>query len=122
MIGRVLVTVATETGQDAFALLDRPWCQVLYTFYQLAERDERRALASRASRVDAGLLTALAFNEPQRLSDELRSVQEAIAAFERGPVDEAADVAEWKARGLALAAKLDQGRVLSPDALTGIVS
>lgn len=122
MIGRVLVTVAAATGQDAFALLDRPWCQVLYQFYHLADREERQRLASRVARVEAGVFTAMAFNDPARLVDEQRAVRDAIEALERGPVDEAMDLDAWKARGLALAAKLEQGRVLSPAALTEIVS
>lgn len=115
-MARVLVTVGAETRQDPFSLLDRPLWQLLYTFYHLEERATSRALQERRARVDAALMTALATTTPAALDEELRAVDEAIAAFERGP-DDSEDLSLLRDRGEALASRIEEGRVLSPSAL-----
>lgn len=99
-------------------LLDVPVWQLLYVFHHLSERDERRQVMARAARVDAGVLTALAFNEPARLDDELRSVRAAIDAVEYETP--ASDPVRLEAKAHALLARIESGRVLAPDALQSL--
>jgi hypothetical protein len=106
------VTVAGQRPYDVFTLLDEPLWRVLYVFHHLQERDARQALDARLARVDEGFMAALAFNKPIALEDELRRVKEEIAALD---APDAPD--DTIARGLALAERMEQGRVLSDEAL-----
>ncbi len=111
----MLTTVARETKQDVFTLVREPLWRVLYVFHHLREDDERRALQRRIERVDLGVMVAYGFNEPSKLSDEMRSAIDAAQAFERGPVTEV-DVEALAARANALSARIASGRALSPEA------
>ena len=113
----MLVTVARARAADPLDLIHAPLWRVLWHYLHLEELDARRALARRHERVDAGLMTARAFNAPATLGDELEAVHKAIAEADADPVDEALAYDDWRARGAALAAKIDAGRVLSPEAL-----
>ena len=112
--------MAVETGRWPLDLLDVPVWQLLYVFHHLNERDERRQVMERAARVDAGFYTAIAVNDPSRLDDERRAVGDAIDALEfEAP---ATDPAVLDAKARALIARIESGRVLSPDALQPIPS
>lgn len=113
----MLTVVAGERPYDVFTLLDEPLWRVLYLFHHLSAKTARAALDARLARVDAGLMTALARHQPAALDDEMRRVRDAIDDFERGPAERPDDLAAWRARGDALAARIEQGRVLSPEAL-----
>jgi hypothetical protein len=112
------VTVATETGRWPLDLLDVPVWQLLYVFHHLTVRDQRRQVMARAARVDMGVMTHMAFNDPTKLDDEIQSVRSAIDALDYEPVSDVA--AQSKAQ--ALLARLQAGRVLDPAALTPLVS
>lgn len=107
------MTVASERACDPLALIDEPLWRVLWHFYHLQERDARRALTDRMARVDGGYMAAFAFNQPELLDVEMRNVRAAIEELERGPV--ALD--DLRARGEALLARIERGRVLDPTAL-----
>lgn len=98
-----------------FTLIDEPLWRVLYVYQQLEERDERQALRRRRERVDAGLMTAFAFNQPEKLADELDRVRDAIDEFEYGP--QATDIEAMRARGRALADRMLATNALSDEAL-----
>lgn len=116
-MGRVLVAVGVETHQNVFALMDEPlWC-VFYLFHHLRDRDERRMLRERLARVDSGILTAQAFNKPELLDDELKSVQRAIKDYDKSPDDKAAELVAIRTRGRSLLERIQRDSVLSPDAL-----
>lgn len=84
----------------------------MWTYYQLCERERIHALIERIDAVNEATLTALAFNEPKKLSDERDN---ALSAAKESLVkDEKADE-EWKARAARLVAALEAGRVLDGD-------
>lgn len=105
--------VARERRCDPLALLDEPLWRVLWHYHHLADADARRALTDRMARVDAGFMTAFAFNQPESLDVEMRNVRAALEELERGPVM----LDDLRARGEALAARMERGRVLDPTAL-----
>lgn len=105
--------VARARACDPLALLDEPFWRVLWHYHHLVEEDNRRALHDRMARVDSGFMTAFAFNQPASLAEEMERVRAAIEEQERGPT--ALD--DLRARGDALAARIERGRVLDPNAL-----
>lgn len=107
------MTVAASRPYDVFTLLDEPLWRVLYVFHHLAEERARVALRDRLERVDAGFMTALAFNKPEALDDELQKVHRAILGQDEDPIADE----DRLARGLALAERIERGRVLSDEAL-----
>lgn len=107
------MTVAGSRPYAAFALLDEPLWRVLYVFHHIAKESTRTALRDRLYRVDAGKMTAFAFNSPDNLNDEMQKVLDAIAEVDGPRVTDA----DRLARGLALAERIDAGKVLSDDAL-----
>lgn len=112
----MLLSVAGNRPYDVFALLDEPLWRVLYVHHHLTAQRERDAVASRAARVDSGFMSALAFNEPAALEVEMQSVQAAIAELDTP----SAGPAGWdaaRARAEEMARRMEQGRVLSPEAL-----
>lgn len=111
------MTVASERACDPLALLDEPFWRLLWHFYHLRERDERRMLLARLARVDAGYMTAFAFNQPDALTGEMEKVRSALEDLERGPAAIRPTADELRARGRALAARIAAGRVLADDAL-----
>lgn len=118
----MLITVAAETGQDVFALVARPFWQILYQFHLLMERAQRVALRGRVERVDDGLMAALAFNKPEALDEELQKAHAALDAFEDGPADSPDQIAALRAAGESLAARIEHGRVLAPEALVADIT
>ena len=54
-------------------------------------------------------LTALAFNDPKKLSDEREN---ALSAARETPITKAKDDAEWRAARDRLLAAIDQGKLL----------
>jgi hypothetical protein len=113
----VLVTVACETGQDVFILLDVPLWRVMYLFHHLQEREARLQLRGRLARVDMGYLNAFAFNHPESLETEMQHVNAAIVALDRPPVSRRSEVEELRARGQAMVARIQREHVLSDEAL-----
>jgi hypothetical protein len=113
----MLLAVAGSEPYRAFALLDEPLWRVLYLFHHLQEHDARESLRARMARVDAGVMTAFAFNQPASLETEMRRVQDAIAEADYGPSDAVDEMAALRAKGEALAARIEQGGVLTPDGL-----
>ena len=109
----MLLIVAGTRPYDALSLLDEPLWRVLWTFHQVMERRAREQLMERLGRVDAGNLTAMAFNKPELLDDEMRAVQQAIRAQEEGPVESDS----VQPAGLSLLERVQRGRVLAPEAL-----
>ena len=95
-------------------LLDVPVWQLLYVFHHLSEREERRQVVERMARVDAGFMTAMAFNEPARLDDERRAVTDALDALEYEPMG---GTGSLESRAEALLARIESGRVLDPAAM-----
>lgn len=111
-----MIYVAAQMRQDAFALMHEPLWQVLYVFHHLMEREERDNLRRRFERVDAGVMTSLAFNQPSALSDEMTAVQDAIRALDK-PADVSGVNDSLRAKAEALAARIEVGEVLSDGAL-----
>jgi hypothetical protein len=107
------VRVARARACDPLALLDEPFWRVLWHFHHLTDDDARRALHDRMARVDSGFMTAFAVNQPASLAEEMQKVRAAIEEQERGPTP----LDDLRARGEALAARMERGRVLDPDAL-----
>jgi hypothetical protein len=116
-MGRLLVTVAAERRCDPLALLDEPLWRTLYHFHHLAERDARDALHKRQARVDLGMMVAHAFNQPSSLDDEMRDVRQALADLDREPTEGASVWDAARGKGEEMAARIERGRVLSPEAL-----
>lgn len=107
------MTVAASRPYDVFSLLDEPLWRVLYVFHHLVEDEARKALYERLYRVDAAKMAAFALHKPSSLDDEMRDVRAAILELDAPPVSDE----DRLARGLALAARIDAGRVLSDEAL-----
>jgi hypothetical protein len=108
----MLTAIAVASHGDVFALLDEPHWRNLYRFYHLAERDARERLSRRYERVDSGMLSALAFNDPGKLDDERQAVADAIHALEHP-----GDLGGMRAKAEAMAARMTAGHVLTPSAL-----
>lgn len=114
----MLLRVAGDAPYRVFTLMDEPLWRVLYVFHHLQEHDERAALNDRLARVDHGFLTNFAMTQPDSLTEELQRVQAAIARLDQGPgVDAAHEWADARAKAEAMLARMERGRVLSPDAL-----
>lgn len=109
-----MITVASAFGRDPFEYLDTPFWKVLYAFYHLMEREERNTLFRRLERVDAGMMTHVAFNDASKLADEMRTVQDAIRALDTQPTNE---VEALRAKANALAARIEAGKALTDKAL-----
>jgi hypothetical protein len=110
----MLTTIAVALHTDVFALLDEPHWRNLYRFYHLVEREARERLSRRYERVDAGVMTAFAFNEPSRLDEERQAVVDAIRAIEHPTAVVLDDI---RAKAEAMAARMATGKVLTPAAL-----
>lgn len=118
----MLTIVAGARRCDPLDLLDEPLWRTLYHFHHLTEQDERLALRARMDRIDLGYMVAQAFNRPAALDDERREALESIAEYERGAIDEQEDLDELRARGEAMAARIQQAGVLTDAALTQVAS
>lgn len=105
-MGAICVAVAKDAGPRFPDILDQPWALTLWTYYQLSERDRIRTLIERIDAVNDATLTALAFNEPKKLSDEREN---ALSAAHETPITKAKDDAEWRAARDRLLAAVDRG-------------
>lgn len=108
-MGAILLEVADGPGPRFPAILDAPYALVLWTYYQLVERERIRELRQRFLLQHEASLMAMAVNKPELLRDEHESL---VSEARQDPRTRARDRAALLARGLALAARIEATGVL----------
>lgn len=101
--------MADGPGPQFPAILDAPYALILWTYYQLQERDRIRDLRDRFLSLRDANLMAMAVNDPKLLKDEAAAL-ESDARYD--PRTREQDRAAFVARGLALAERIEATGVL----------
>lgn len=105
----MLVEVADGPGPRFPAILDAPYALVLWTYYQITERDRIAELRERFRAQREAELMSLAMNDPKLLRDE-RATLESEARHHPSTRDQ--ERAAFRARAQAFAARIEATGVL----------
>jgi hypothetical protein len=80
----VMGRVMGATGEPLRRLLREPFAATLWTFYRLAEEEERGTLAARARSIDQAYYNRFAFMEPDDLQSAARKLDADVKALAAG--------------------------------------
>lgn len=103
--------MAERSGPDFPTVLAQPFAVTLYAYQCLTERDRIARLRARDDDVTRGILMALAFAEPGKLDRERAEIRAEMRRSASGPTLRAQND-ELRTLGLALAERIERGRVL----------